>query len=282
MKKPFKNRTNSIEVKIIEKSPSAITNTFSKPKKNIKKSKKSNSNFLPKWKTNTLYFTSQNTTDSIFKTKEPYDLYSSQNTFGYMNNLDIEKTNAITPFLLRLWEKINQKITYPKDFADQRISGLVTVHLKVNEKGQLVGGFQKISSSNELLELYVTVTLLHTLDKVLPKSFWLNKKTNIPIFIAINFKTQSVDINGVNNHKEIVKNSLYIEKSRFVESKLNEKINTLFTHYIPPIIPIPGGLYIDFPKAYQFVKNIGKPDERTMRKKRLQMIKNKLKTTISR
>ena len=63
---------------------------------------------------------------------------------------------------------------------------------------------------------------------------------------------------------------------------LNEKTEEVFTHYIPPIIPLPGGFYVDLIRAYEFVNNLieGTPTESEQRQARLEKLHELLRMTV--
>ena len=76
------------------------------------------------------------------------------------------------------------------------------------------------------------------------------------------------------------KNILVFERRAYVEPITNEYIERFFTRYLPPIIPIPGGFYIDFIRAYQFFSSIGKPDPDQKREQRLLNTKEQLEQIV--
>ena len=67
-----------------------------------------------------------------------------------------------------------------------------------------------------------------------------------------------------------------------VDPWINEKIQEIFTHYVPPIVPLPGGFYVDLVMAYKYVQNLveNAPLESEARQARIRVFHEELLQTI--
>jgi len=201
-----------------------------------------------------------------------------------MNSMSIAEYSRNIWFYEQLWNKLNNNITYPMDFAKQRISGHVNVHLLVNRKGQLIN-FLEVTGPENILKTYTMAVILPLLKSPLPKTHWLKGRDQIPLLISFQFITH--DFNGTQSQDIItsdkgnhLKNTLVIKKHQVIDNKLSQVYNENIAPYIPPIIPIPGGLIIDFVAAYKMITTWGEPKEPLKRRRRLESLKKSLTKTI--
>lgn len=78
-----------------------------------------------------------------------------------------------------------------------------------------------------------------------------------------------------------VNNVLNFCKHARVPGKINEAIHKFFTKFVPPIIPVAGGVIIDFVHLYEMVQAWRNPDEGQMRRYRLEALEEHLRYTRS-
>lgn len=185
------------------------------------------------------------------------------------------------PFLQAVWEKINDGLDYPGDLAKQRIIGEVVLHLAVDSKGVLQGSFHSIESSNTYLETYVLAVLIQALRTPIENRFWC-KRGVTPLTLRFEFETYTEVVFENKDRGELVGNTLRFRRAAYVEPILNENIEKLLTRYVPPIIIFPGGFYIDFVHAYEYVKNWRQPKEEDLRQARLENLRKRLEGSIKR
>jgi hypothetical protein len=188
--------------------------------------------------------------------------------FESANQTGLKEEGELHPFFTALRNRINGSLTYPDDFSKQRIKGLVQVQFEVNEKGQLIGNFGPVSADDPFLKTYVLALLLHTLKEPLAKNNWSHNGNQL-VVVHFNFQLYTKNEVPIEELFPQFKNSLTLTRLAYVEPLINEKISYAYEHYFPPIIPIPGGFYVDFVRAYQIFNNIGKPDPDQMRNHRL-------------
>lgn len=214
------------------------------------------------------------------KSSTSYDKYSDEGAIGVMNSMGIEEAIHLIPHFQAIWSKIDHVLDYPEDFAKQRITGVVNVHLTLDKRGVLIGDFLEINGPEAMLKTYVVALLLHILKSPLPESKWRSKEEPIPVLLSFYFQTYSTYGINTSDTGYQIKNALTFKRLKYVEPKVNEKIRTFYTKYFPPIIPIPGGFYIDFVMAYQMIANYGKPTEEEERRQRLRLLKQNLESSI--
>lgn len=200
--------------------------------------------------------------------------WSAAVQFG--NAMDLEQTFASLPFFMALHAKVDSSLVYPDDFSRQRLTGKVRVEAELNPDGSLIR-FVGSVSQDKILQTYCLAFLMQTLRQPLPKRAWADKAQ----VVAFEFDFQT-HIPGEPQRlfpTVIQKNRLAFGRDNQIEPWVTERLNEIFTHYIPPIIPLPGGVYIDFVLAYQFIENLieSAPTERELRQGRIESLHLHLK-----
>ena len=211
-----------------------------------------------------------------------YDRYSQTGSFGTMNAMGLEEYAPMIPYFQALWDKIDQNFGFPEDFVKQRLTGAVSLDLLLNEKGVFQGEFLALKGQDTILQTYVVALVLHLLKKPLPKRVWLKEKGVLPINLTFVFETYQIHGDGNEDRGSHLKNSLVFIRSKYVDPKVNEVIKNFYTRYFPPIIPIPGGVYIDFVMAYEMIRGLNEETESVKRTRRLKLLKQQLELSIKR
>lgn len=199
--------------------------------------------------------------------------------FTFTGEYNLEEFSPNMPYFAAIWNRFNSVLEYPEDFFKQDIQGDVVVHFKVDHRGVFKGHFLKVLSGNSYLETYVLALLLHSLKDPLPEKLWLKGRSEIPVGFSVRFATYhdpTVDLKPGN----YLKNYFTFNRYAFLDPKLNRQIEALFTKYVPPIVPIPGGFFIDFVRAYKMVRSIGTTSDEQKRAERLRNMKRSLELTI--
>jgi hypothetical protein len=208
-----------------------------------------------------------------------YSRSKSSDGFEAANSIDLKQDSNLYPFFKALWKKVDASVIYPSDFVKERITGLVDIQLVVDRTGRFKGRFINIESNNSLLKAYVLVVLMHALKEGLPKHLWANRE-DIIVVTRFEFNVFSVGESPQSDHPHHFKNMLYFSRFSYVDPKLKEQIETIFTRYFPPIIPIPGGFVIDFIRAYQMIKNYEKTSPSELREIRIENTKTQLDSLV--
>ncbi|MEN0059499.1 MAG: hypothetical protein AAGB31_11740 [Bdellovibrio sp.] len=202
-----------------------------------------------------------------------------QGNGAWGEQVDFHQSVELTTFFQRILEKIDRSLDYPEDMAQERIQGDVRVDFYVNRKGQLMGDFHAVKGS-PLLSLYVMSSLLVLLKEPLPENLWSDRDENIALSVHVRFETYQFSEVSLRHSASFQSNELNLTRARYVTPLAVEKVNKFFTRYMPPIIPIPGGFYVDVIMLAQYINNIGTPDPDDQRKVRLSFTRERLERAV--
>lgn len=198
----------------------------------------------------------------------------------YGNAMGFTKTLETLPFFEALYDRVNRQLVYPDDFSRQRVTGKVRIEAEVSSDGRLLK-FVSTTADDRLLQTYCFAALMQILNTPLAKSFHLPHERALVSFdfefqVRIPSDTPRLFV------RTVQKNRLAFGRENEVDPWLNEKIEEVFTHYVPPIIPFPGGFYVDFVMAYKYVNNLieGAPTEGEQRQARIEKLHESLRQTL--
>lgn len=194
---------------------------------------------------------------------------------AWVEQANVVKAMELTTFLQRLKEKIDLGLDYPEDMAVQRISGEVRLDFYVDNKGRLIGDFHSVKGAESLLNLYVMSSLLVLLKDPLPENLWA-QEDRIAISVHVDFATFQFTETRIRNQASFQANQMSFRRARYVQPLAVAKVEKIFTRYVPPIIPLPGGFYVDFIMLAQYIQNINTPDPDDQRKQRLGLTRERL------
>ncbi|MNK99282.1 hypothetical protein D3C87_1196700 [compost metagenome] len=194
---------------------------------------------------------------------------------AWVEQVNVVKAMELTTFLQRIKEKIDLGLDYPEDMAVQRISGEVRLDFYVDRKGRLTGDFHSVKGAESLLNLYVMSSLLVLLKEPLPENLWA-QEDRIAISVHVDFATYQFTETRIRNQASFQANQLVFRRARYVQPLAVAKVEKIFTRYIPPIIPLPGGFYVDFIMLAKYIQNINTPDPDDQRKQRLGLTRESL------
>lgn len=194
---------------------------------------------------------------------------------AWVEQVNVVKAMELTAFLQRIKEKIDHGLDYPEDMAVQRIAGEVRLDFYVDRKGRLSGDFHSVKGAESLLNLYVMSSLLVLLKDPLPENLWA-QEDRIAISVHVDFTTFQFTETRIQNEASFQANQLSFLRARYVKPLAVAKVEKIFTRYVPPIIPLPGGFYVDFIMLAQYIQNINTPDPDDQRKQRLGLTRESL------
>lgn len=198
-----------------------------------------------------------------------------EDNFATLNSLGLETYAPLIPFFEGVWRAIDAATDYPEDFAKQRITGTVSVRVVLDKRGVLKENFINVQADHSYLEAYVLAVLVHALGDPLPERLWMKRET-MPINLLFEFETYSDFSLRYRDRGNHMKNSLLIKRFAYVDPYLEEVIDEIFTKYLPPILPLGGGVFVDFVRLYQRIESMGKEDPDKLRAARLTMRKKQL------
>jgi hypothetical protein len=205
----------------------------------------------------------------------PADGYDVANAMG------LEEEGKLYPFFHAIWKKVDSATGYPDDFVRERIKGFVTAQVVVNRQGVFTGKIVEINSDQPFLETYVMAILFHALSEPLPPETWSHRDEMI-LVLSFDFHVFSYGESPPPRMEEKIKNVLSFSRYGYDDPKLNHVVEKILTHYMPPIIPIPGGFFIDFFHAYQFVQNLRnhRMEEDDLRLQRIELRQDQWRSVV--
>lgn len=200
--------------------------------------------------TNNILNTTRSSKKPYFKdnefipTKENYNAYSKHGAYGYLEEGGIEKIFENSKFYSEVWSRVRHFTAFPKDFLNFRLQGKVRIHALVNNKGELIEDFTKVSSENPLLELYSMAILSTALSKPLNQSFWIKDK-QIPMVFEFNYNLVPTKMDEILNREDTGSynaNLMTFTTTRFVHPEVIQALKNFYEDYFPPVIIMPGGV----------------------------------------
>lgn len=221
-------------------------------------------------------------TGTAYNNAEPNgDGHGWSSAVRYGNEIGLEKTLDTLPFFLALHKKVDGNLVYPEDFSRHRLTGLVRIEALVTKEGRLLR-FTSTGAEDRVLQTYCLVFLTQVLSRPLAPVFQLKSEEPVAVAFEFDFRVRVPGQTPASMVVGTMKNRLAFGREATVDPWLNEKINEIFTHYIPPIIPIPGGVYVDFYLAYQWVQNMinDTPTESDARAARIEKLHENLKRSL--
>lgn len=214
----------------------------------------------------------------------------SPDGYDLANRMGIETEGKLYPFFDSLWRKVDATVVYPNDFIQQRIRGKVTTQLGVDRRGVFTGEIRSVSGEEPMLNAFVLAALIHSLQEPLPENSWMQPQmgpedqAHPSMLLVFRFEFELFGPGESPRKEEMphLKNILSFKRHSYVDPLLNQTIEKIFTRYLPPIIPLPGGAFMDFPRAFIYFSNVlsPTPDEDELRARRLQLKREEWETWI--
>lgn len=175
---------------------------------------------------------------------------------AFAEKVGFQEGLAGTYFWQALAARIDEGFIYPEDLVKMRREGTFQIDFYVNQKGQLLGDFVKVSGSDPYLKIYTQALVIEMLRDPLPRRSWYEKDEKIPISIQFQFEINTATY-PTKPHELLVQNNQFTFVRRtYLEPLWVEKTNRIITKYVPPIIPFPGGVYIDILRLVEFIQNL--------------------------
>jgi hypothetical protein len=175
-----------------------------------------------------------------------------------------------------LWRRLDGRLEYSKDLADERIVGDVRIEFQVNSDGTIASDDIKSKSTSAILETYALISVIEALKTPLTRKLWDGEQTRkVNVHITYEVKISGT-VDKSRKPQGLWGNRLVFVRHQFVDAKVFKAIEKFFTRIVPPILIFPGGLYVDFIRLYQYVQNIGTPDPDDMRRFRIEQLREQL------
>lgn len=186
----------------------------------------------------------------------------------------------LDPFYQALWSRIAAVAEYPEDFSKHYIQGSVSIRMEVTFQGVMTKRRLVVESTNPYLETLAIYTVIRALKDPLPSKFWATQ-SKLPATIHLNYIHRMPDDPRALSPGSIVGHHLEISKYDYVPPELMKKLDDFMLTYFPPVVPIPGGFYIDFVRAYEMIKRAQEPDQNEMRSYRVEALQDSLERLIT-
>lgn len=208
----------------------------------------------------------------------------SGEVFGAAEAQGLVEEGLAHPFFERLWKRVDAKLAYPPALVEQREQGRVRVWTAVDRRGVWTGAPLELEGGSSLLRAYVSTVVLHALTDLttLSPSDRATPEGGVPLWVGLEF---AFDVSPNENRvqrPEVThfKNLLAFRREAWVEPWLNEQVHRILARYVPPVIPIPGGFFIDFIQVYRLVRGWSEPDPRDLQRERLLVSKEAWETAV--
>lgn len=188
----------------------------------------------------------------------------------FADRMDLAQEGKFYPLAERIWKSINDNLTYPIDIVEENVQGTVLLHVLVNEHGKFSGTFLEVDGE-PLLSSYAMAIVAYALREEIPfpPSEAANPKAEIPLAIRIDFKLLPYGAEEVRYAKAHFRNSLAFERIAHTDPQWAKAVRRFQGEF--PIVPVPGGFFIDFVALYQRMKPLQDRDPRIKRAFRLEM-----------
>lgn len=192
--------------------------------------------------------------------------------FTQAENMNFQLEGETLPFFKAIREKIERNLIFPREMSKLRIHGKVQVQFEVDPQGAFTGRLIQLDSEDETLKTFVMATLAYALKAPLPKS-QQSKTPHTSFILHADFDFRLLGYGDVSQPVEVpqFKNMLFFRREARVDPILNEYI----ARYLPPFIPIPGGVILNLMGAYHLIMSIGKPSAQMLQRNEKQFIKDK-------
>jgi hypothetical protein len=197
--------------------------------------------------------------------------------FSFAAGMGIKEEAKFYPWAEKIYKRVDGYIGYPADFVEENISGNVTLHFKVDERGRFLGKFLEVEGDEDLLKVYTMAMIVLALrDPIFPPS----EKKEIPVAVNVQYRLLLPDEFTGRKANFHFKNGFQFDRVGHTDAKAIKQARRLMDKYIPPIIPVPGGFFIDFVALYKKIKEIDGNDEYWRRGIRMELDHQELELLI--
>lgn len=182
--------------------------------------------------------------------------------FAVAEKMNIEAEAKNYSDVEMVWQRINDKISYPLDLARERVQGSVDIEFSLNESGK-IKKIYSVSGEQPLLNTFVASSFLEIFSNDLPR-----KLKELRVFSCrIYFKIILSETDREKNEMTHFKNLLTVERYVHLDPEAIEKIQ-YYTDRMP-IKPTPMGPIVDFVALYQLYTDQATTDPLWLRRERI-------------
>lgn len=191
-----------------------------------------------------------------------------------------EAAESIPAFKI-IAQRIDRELKYPEDFQAAHLYGNFKVYFSVNEKGQIQNDVQ-VSEGQNILIIYTLMALKQALKEELPEKLHLSSAVHISAEFNFGIKIDDTSVYlGEKPDNLHFKNYMSFHREGRARSRFNRWMHEVVWKKLPPILPFPGGVFVDFVALYDYLKDLGKPLPGEVRQFRLDLLQNKIERNLS-
>lgn len=239
------------------------------------------------WQSKKLFTTGEHEVAAQLNSQEAPNPSPSRDLHGWskatqaMNQLSLAQIGTLAPLIDRLLKRLDHTLIYPPDLARARISGRVLIAIEIDPRLRLrrVVDFDGGNSALTLFCLLHLRSSLAALDDTDPKA---PRQDTLIVQVEYDFRLL---LDGA-PPRELVssasKAKVHLVRQGEAKSQFREALDEFFEHTIPPILPFPGGVYVDFVGLYKWTRNWLEdlPQESDLRRERIQQIEQLTRKAI--
>lgn len=187
---------------------------------------------------------------------------------GAYDALGYEERAPLLPLFEALWARLDGALDYPRELVESRVEGVVALRFTVDERGALASDVTRVQASSTLLEAYVLSVVCACLEKGFegPRRA---RRSRTPVQLVVDFATSPDEQLPSRERGGVRGNALTVVRRRWRPSVLEEAVERVFTRYVPPVLPLPGGFYVDVVRLIAFLDGLDALDPETLRRVRL-------------
>ncbi len=164
--------------------------------------------------------------------------------------MDLAQEGKFHPFASKLYERIDSYLGYPPDFVEEHLEGFVTLHFLVDAEGKFLGKFLEVEGDKHILNIYAMAMVALALKEPLV-NVRAKEGNRIPVALQVEFRLLLPDEYSTRSAVRHFKNTLSFERIAFTEPRTTKRMRRIIDKYMPPIIPVPGGFFVDLPLLYK-------------------------------
>ena len=211
--------------------------------------------------------------------QQPGSAQAQGDGYAFAEGMDIASETEHYPFFDRLWRKIDVGLGYPSDLVEANIESDFTIQIEVDRRGVFTGRFVDLPANPSLLVVYSAAWLARSLREPLPPSLWAREE-RITLVTRFNFKlfhfTESFEGRGGGSFKNVFE----FARAAYTPPQAMKAITRFYDQYVPPVLPVPGGVVIDVVRVYRMIQEWGKADRYERHDRRLRILKEKWEGTV--
>ncbi len=177
--------------------------------------------------------------------------------FRVAEAIDTAQEAQVLPLMRKIAQRLDGALGYPEEFAKQRRAGRVRIQFEVHADGRFTRRFASFNSEDDALEAYTAAMISRALREPVEQGM---SPFSEPIILQLEVQYRVLVAGGGENSErrapETFKNLISLDRFAHVEPWLNKKVESILTRYVPPFIPMGGGVVLDFVRLVHFVRNL--------------------------